>query len=196
MLLVVTRLDERRYVSRITRHDGVSFLVKGGGHMFQIPHDLAHFAIESALQLSDGFWGSVAAGAVLPNMTLITGRRKPRAGERSAAVLKTNAAHLSEAEVLVRIFNTAFEHKQSDGELRKLLADRRMPPENSIHQISDDQIAAVRAAWFEVEGKWRNLRVGDELQLNWVERDELQLNWVERDQRRQRPRSRSIRVDR
>ena len=186
MLLVVTRLDERRYVSRITRHDGVSFLVKGTGHMFQLPHDLAHFAIESALQLSNGFWGSVAAGAVLPNMTHITGRRKPRAGERSTAVLKTNAAHLSEAEVLVRIFNAAFEHKQSDGELRKLLADRRMPPENSIHQISDEQIAAVRAAWFVVEGKWRNLRVGDELQLNWPEGD----------QRRQRGRSRSMRADR
>jgi hypothetical protein len=177
MLLIFTRLDERRYVGRIIRHDGVSFLVNGAGHMFQIPHDLAHFAVECALRLSIGFWGSLAAGAVLPNMTHIAGRRKPRARERSTAMLKTNAAHLSEAEVLVRIFNTAFENKQSDGELRKLLAERRMPPENSIHHISDDQIAAVRAAWFEVEGKWRNLRVGDELQLNWPER---------RDQRRQR----------
>ena len=98
----------------------MSFLVNGAGHMFQIPHDLAHFAIESALQLSNGFWGSVAAGAVLPNMTHIAGRRKPRAGERSTAVLKTNAAHLNEAEVLVRIFNTAFENKQRDGELKEI----------------------------------------------------------------------------
>jgi len=66
MLLVFTRLDERRYVSRITRSDGVSFLINGVGYMFQIPHDLAHFVIEDALQLSNGFWGSVAAGAVLP----------------------------------------------------------------------------------------------------------------------------------
>lgn len=186
MLLIVTRIDERRYVSRVTRHDGVSFLVKGGGHMFQIPHDLAHFAVESALQLSNGFWGSIAAGAVMPNMTHIAGRRKPRAGERSIAVLKTNAAHLGEAEVLVRIFNTAFEDKQSDGTLKKLLADRRMPPENAIHQVSDDKIATVRAAWFEVESKWRNLRVGDELHLNWPERN----------QRRQHPRLRSMRADR
>lgn len=59
-----------------------------------------------------------------------------------------------------------------------LLADRRMPPENSIHQISDDQIATVRAAWFEVEGKWRNLRVGDELQLNWPELRHQQRQWA------------------
>jgi hypothetical protein len=33
MLLVFTRLDERRYISRITRHDGLSLLVNGAGPM-------------------------------------------------------------------------------------------------------------------------------------------------------------------
>ena len=44
----------------------------------------------------------------------------------------------------MRIFNRAFEDKQSDVELRKLLAGRRMPLEHSVHQISRDQITAVR----------------------------------------------------
>jgi hypothetical protein len=175
MLLIFTRLDASRYVSRITRADGVAFMVNGVGHMFQIPHDLAHFAVESALQLPNGFWGSVAAEAVLPSMTHIGGRRKPRAEERSSVVLKTNAAHLGEAEVLVRIFNTACEKKQSDSELRRLLADRRMSPEHSIHQISDAQVAAVRAAWAEINEKWRHLQIGGELRLSWPERGEQEL---------------------
>lgn len=172
MRLVFTRLDERHYLSRVTRQDGVIFEVKGIGHMFQIPHDLAHFAVENALGLSNGFWGSVAAGAILPSMRHLGGRRKPRAEERSIAVLKTNAACLNEAEVLVRIFNTACQEKQPDPELRRFLADRRVPPEHSMQQISPAQIAAVRAAWVEIEERWKHLQVGGDLHLNWPEREE------------------------
>lgn len=55
MDLLFTRLDERRYESVITRRDGVCFRVNGVGHMFAIPHDLAHLAIEDALRLRHGF---------------------------------------------------------------------------------------------------------------------------------------------
>lgn len=163
MQLVFTRLDQRRYVSRITRTDRVSFLVNGVGHMFQIPHDLAHYAIESALPLARGFWGSVADGAVFPSMTHIDGRRRPRAKERSTALLKSNAAHLSEAEILVRLFSTAFETDQGDVELGRLIADRG----GVFQKPSNEQIARVRAALLETKRQWQNLPIGGELQLNW-----------------------------
>lgn len=167
MLVVFTRLDQRRYISRITRADGVSFLVNGVGHMFQIPHDLAHFAIESALPLANGFWGSIAAGAVFPSMTYIDGRRRPRAKERSTAVLKSDAAHLSEAEILVRLFNTAFETNQSNVELGKMLADRRLPFPSMLQKSCDNQIASARVAWLESKCQWQKLAIGSELRLNW-----------------------------
>jgi hypothetical protein len=107
--LTVTRLDERRYETLIRRRDGVRLRVSGVGHMFAIPHDLAHLAIEGALGLRRGFWGSVAAGAVFESMSHLGGRRKPRAAARSNDLLKVNRGHLTEAEVLVRIFNDALE---------------------------------------------------------------------------------------
>ena len=61
MHLRLKRLDERRYETVITRSDGVTYHVKGVGHMGVIPHDLAHFVVERALGLRRGFWGSVAA---------------------------------------------------------------------------------------------------------------------------------------
>src|SRR6185437_2315766 len=110
MQLTVKRLTpEGHYETAITRADGVSFHVKGVAHAFAIPHDLAHLVVERALQLDSGFWGSVADGAVFKSMTYIAGRRKPKAAARSDAVHKANAGQLSEAEILVRLFNDAIE---------------------------------------------------------------------------------------
>lgn len=55
MLLRLTRIDERRYETEITHSDGVTYHVKGVGHMSAIPHDLAHFAIEQGLRIRGGF---------------------------------------------------------------------------------------------------------------------------------------------
>ena len=109
MKLTVTRLEQGKYETLVTRDDGVSYRLQGVAHAFAIPHDLAHFLIEKTLGLKQGFWGSVAGGAVFKTMSYIGGRRKPRAAKRSESLLKSNAAQLNEAEVLVRIFNDAIE---------------------------------------------------------------------------------------
>jgi hypothetical protein len=111
MRIVVKRLDgDGRYETVITRDDGVSFRIQGVGYAFAIPHDLAHYLVEKALRIENGFWGSVASGAVFPSMTHFAGRRKPKASERSSTLLKANARALIETEVLVRIFNDTIEH--------------------------------------------------------------------------------------
>src|SRR5437588_10063747 len=126
MQLTVTRLEEGRYETVVVRDDGVSYRVKGVAHMFAIPHDLAHFLVEQTLRLRHGFFGNVADGAVFKSMTHVEGRRKPKAAERSAALLKQNAAALNEAEVLVRIFNDTIEqgHAASSGVLERRLHER------------------------------------------------------------------------
>jgi hypothetical protein len=90
MMLTVARLDgDGRYKTLIARDDGVIFSLRGVGHDFAIPHDVAHFVIEKVLCLDDGFWGSIAAGAVFPTMNCESGRRKPKAAERSKAIMKS-----------------------------------------------------------------------------------------------------------
>lgn len=169
MHLSVTRLDDRRYETLITRRDGVCFHVKGVGHLFAIPHDMAHLAIEEALRLPHGFWGSVADGAVFGTMTHFSGRRKPRASDRSKAVLKTNEGRISEAEVLVSIFNTALEqgHGAESMVLRERLRERWTPPGEAVRQFTDAEIAAACSVWRRMLSLWRALPVGGTLRFAW-----------------------------
>src|SRR3954447_14888124 len=105
MKLMVTRLDQDKYETVVTRDDGVSYRLKGVAHMFAIPHDHAHFLVEKTLRLHRGFWGNVADGAVFKTTASIGGRRKPEGARRAETLLKANAAPLNEAEAVVRIFN-------------------------------------------------------------------------------------------
>jgi hypothetical protein len=169
MDLHLIRLNERRYETIITRDDGVSFHVNGIGRMFAIPHDLAHYAIEGALHLARGFWGSVAAGAVFASMTHVAGRRKPRAALRSLEVLKANKAHIGEAEMLVSIFNGAIEQgcREDSRFLRQRLAEYWYPTDHRRHDITDEDVSAVFAAWRSMSAVWHRLPIGGSMDVVW-----------------------------
>ena len=170
MRVAVRRLDrDGRYLTLISRDDGVTFSMQGVGHNFAIPHDLAHFVVEKALHLNRGFWGSVSDGAVFPTMTHVGGRRKPKAAERSSSLLKTNAPQLSEAEVLVRIFNDAIEQGDSETSsgLHGRLKQRRASSAEVPHNISQVQISEVFSTYKEILSKWKSTSVGSALDLHW-----------------------------
>jgi hypothetical protein len=169
MKLTVTRLADRRYETRVTRDDGASFHLQGVAHMFAIPHDLAHLAIEQALGLRCGFWGSIANGAVFKTMRYTGGRQRPHAAERSRTLLKQNAAQLSEAEILVRLFNDAIEqgHAEDSPALRQRLMQRWSPPGEPRRTFGPTEIAAVFTSWNEMRRQWERLPVGGTLDLAW-----------------------------
>jgi hypothetical protein len=156
-------------VTRIERDDGVTFSMAGVGHNFAIPHDVAHFVVETALRLDRGFWGSVSGGAVFPAMTYEGGRRKPKAAERSTTVLKANARPLGEAEVLVRIFNDTIEqgHGETSSVLHGRLKERLASSREQSPNISQAQIADVYATYRAILTRWQNTPVGGTLDLQW-----------------------------
>lgn len=174
MILRLKRLDDRRYETFITRSDGVTFLVKGVGHMGEIPHDLAHFAVEQGLGITKGFWGSVADGAVFGSLTHVSGRRKPRAAERSKEVLRANRDELTATEILVGLFNQALEegHGPDSPVLRERLRRYIWTPQGQQpRQFSDSEVAAVCAGWQRMFDLWQELPVGETLDLDWPEKD-------------------------
>ena len=169
MQITVTRLDgDGRYRTAITRDDGVIYSLQGVAHNFAVPHDVAHFVVEQALGLATGFWGSIADGAVFPTMTYQSGRRKPKAAERSKIVLKANARALVEAEVLVRVFNDTIE--QGHGETSPVLA-RRLQQRHSEQRLSASairaNIPAVYASYRKVQTLWTSTPVDGTLSLRW-----------------------------
>ena len=169
MKLTVTRLEQGKYETLVTRDDGVSYRLQGVAHAFAIPHDLAHFLIEKTLGLKQGFWGSVAGGAVFKTMSHIGGRRKPRAAERSESLLKSNAAQLNQAEVLVRIFNDTIEqgHHENSPLLRERLKRRLARPGLEFRHFNAVEISSVYAAYKDMLSKWQQLPLGGRLELQW-----------------------------
>lgn len=170
MKLIAKRLDSRRYETRIIRSDGVSYLVKGVGHMGSIPHDLAHFVVETGLQIRQGFWGSVADGALFSSLTYLEGRRKPHSSRRSTEVLKANKGIMTEVEILVGLFDTAFSQGLApDSEtLKKRLRDYTWTrPGGQPRSFSEGDIRAVVEGWKEMHTAWNALEVGEEMELIW-----------------------------
>jgi hypothetical protein len=172
MHLQLKRLDDRRYETVITRSDGVVYHVKGVGHMGMIPHDLAHYVVEQGLGIRQGFWGSVAEGAVFGSLTHVGGRRRPQAAQRSRDILKANQKVLTETEILVGLFNQAFE--EGLGPDSRVLLDRLRrytwtPPGHRPRQITDRQISAVCSTWTEIDRAWRALEIGETMDLEWPE---------------------------
>ena len=151
----------------------MTYHVKGVGHMSAIPHDLAHFAIEQGLRIRGGFWGSVAQGAVFGSLTHVSGRRRPKAAERSERILKENKGELVETEILVGLFNQALEEGlgPESPELRERL--RRYvwtAPGRKPRRFTDDEIAAACDGWRRMLEAWLELPIGGTLELDWPER--------------------------
>lgn len=169
MKLTVTRLDQGKYQTVVTRDDGVSYRLHGVAHNFAVPHDLAHYLVEKTLGLGSGFWGNVAGGAIFKSMSYIGGRRKPRAAERSETLLKTNAAALNDAEALVRIFNDTIEqgHDKRSPVLLARLQGRLARPGLKFRSFSEAEISGVYAAYADILSKWQLLPVGGRMDLHW-----------------------------
>lgn len=168
MRIVVTRLDEKRYGSVVER-DGVSFRLNGPGFMKALPHDLAHYVVESALGLPHGFWGCIAEGAVPSGMTFISGRQKPKAKERASAVLKARKSELSEAEMLVAVFESGIAQGIAGNwpAMHASLKRLQAPGRANAHNVGPDDVANVCRTWSEVLSQWQALRPGESLSLDW-----------------------------
>jgi hypothetical protein len=90
-----------REPSAAIRSDGVCLSIPVFGRLEPIPHDLAHFVIERELDLRNGFFGSVADGAIFGGMHVLSGRQPPHARERSRMVMKANHYTILFSEILV-----------------------------------------------------------------------------------------------
>ena len=137
MRVDVEKTRERPTIIAV-RDDGATLRVRAPDRKFSPPHDLIHLIVEKGMHLQRGFWGSIAAGAKFASVEVIGGRHKPGANERSAQVVKANASHLSEAEMIV-------------GAFQKVLHEDLRPHEEALWRV-------LRTSGRNVEGALRRGR--------------------------------------
>jgi hypothetical protein len=161
--------QERGCETVALRDDGVRLSVPNYSVTLRLPHDLAHYAVEDALGLADGFWGRIAEGAVFRGMQWREGRRRPHAGERSRALIRANPHAGTEAEVLVYTFMRILEQGL---DRRPHLADRLLrevdrPGRREPWSLPADEVARICASLRRLQSRWDRLPVGDGLTVAW-----------------------------
>ncbi|MFI5607162.1 hypothetical protein [Amycolatopsis sp. NPDC051903] len=152
--------------TRLTRVDGVVLGLPSVSRKFRLPHDLAHFAVERALDLPGGIFGCIAAGAVFSNMTVLSGRPRRDARARSTSVLRAARRSISLAESLVGVAHSAAETHR-----RLLLRDVReawgiLRAEPCPYAEAD--VRRVASILAELGGEWASS--AEPLELRWPER--------------------------
>src|SRR5215472_94805 len=169
MKLRVTRTEDRRYETAAVRSDGWTVVLGGAGFAHRLPRHVAHFAVEDTLELRQGLWGSIAAGALPPGARVSEGQAPPGAIEKSAAIVESTAQFVAEARALVAAFDEIVEQRlevrwpQVEPSLQTLKAHRgaRLVP------LTKTDVARIAVAWRELQSRWDLVPVGGTLDLEW-----------------------------
>lgn len=154
----------QRAPSVVVRADGVRLSVPVFGPLQPIPHDLAHFVVERELNLQDGFWGSVAAGAIFEGMRVLDGRQPPHAHDRSRALMKANHHSILFSECLV------------DAALRAANGERHVRLPAVVETVAERHgvdggmiLRRLCPAVEEMCMRWRAIPEGGALHVTWRE---------------------------
>ena len=133
------------------------------------PHDLVHFAVESALELGEGLWGCIAEGAEFKSFERVCGRRRPHASERSSEILRRARRQLTTAEVLAGAVER-LAHMGLESDLPRLSREVERQLSNCERPrpaICGERIVRACEALREHERRWAQLPVGHSLDARW-----------------------------
>jgi hypothetical protein len=174
MEITFTKTAPRNYEVLVRRDDGVVMDLRSFDRPAGLPHDIVHFVVENELSLERGLWGLIAAGALLPNASVASGRLNPRAAERSRSLLKEagQQQHDTEAEVLVAFVQRIAE-EGIEGDWPKVSArlnDVWRPRRSQREPIGHEEVLRACRRLREAEQKWEGLTVGESMTVEWPAR--------------------------
>lgn len=165
--------DQQRGYAVVERDDGVVYGLHGYLNGPELPHDLRHLIVERELRVSDGIWGSIAAGTVYTSMHHLRGRRPPHSEDRSAQLKRAQRNRIMRAELLANLVEAvAALADPSQEEIRQLTAAKlsviplKEPgadPAVVIQAPPPEALAAAARALQVEAARWARLRVGEEL---------------------------------
>lgn len=170
--------DHQQGYSVIERDDGAVFRMANFTTMgSKLPHDLRHLIVERELRVSDGIWGSIAAGTVYLSMHHLRGHQPSRAAERSARLKRAQRDRVMGAELLANLVEAIADlDDPSPDEIRRLtratlpgvpLVEPGSDPVGVVACPPPEALAAAAQALQVEAARWARLRVGQELVYEW-----------------------------
>ena len=162
VLTVIVEFAKRKdgnTVLRCLRDDGSSTWQRNANQQarFFPLHDLVHYAVETELGFSEGFFGLIAAGWNIDETT----------GKSARGALPTEALEVEHivASFLVE-WNSDSRWTAADfNEQAATFATTRGLP---LHRsVTDEQLVRVRERFNQLAARWRDLPEGDTLQLTF-----------------------------
>jgi cytosine deaminase len=170
--------DNQKGYAVIERDDGVVYRLGGFTLMGpKLPHDLTHLIVERELRVSDGIWGSIAAGTVYASMHHLRGRRPPHAADRSEQLKRAQRTRIMRAELLANLIEAVVRlDDQSPDEIRRLtrmklsvvpVVEPGQDPADVVALPPPEVLAAAASALQVETARWARLRVGEELVYEW-----------------------------
>lgn len=152
--VVFVRVDEGHYHRVwITRDDDTTF-----GVQLHVAHDLPHFAVESALAVSDGLWGHIVATGGYLGLTVehLVAKALTNAVAPSVAAMRDRLATFHRDEVSRR---DSFDAAAGAAMLQ--LLEQRL---RALDDATARRAYEMRAALLE---RWAKTAVGDKMTLHW-----------------------------
>ncbi|MCW2894124.1 MAG: hypothetical protein QOH87_961 [Trebonia sp.] len=169
--------DYQRAYAVVERDDGVVYRLDSGIAGPKLPHDVRHLIVERELRISDGIWGTIAAGTVYRSMQHLRGRQRPRTAERSARLKKAQRTKIMRAELLANLVEAvAALDDPSPDEIRRLtrmklsavpLVEPGTDPVDVTACPPPEALAAAAQALQVEAARWARLRVGEEIVYDW-----------------------------
>lgn len=158
MLVRLKKAKDAAPTVTFVRADGSSTTGRLGSGEFGPAHDLAHYAVETTLGLSQGFYGLMAAGWDIADFGIKgTGPRLP--------------AESIVTECLVgQLSNVVFARQEITAEDFNWLvhqAATALRPGAIIPALDEDTLRLLRARFGSLLARWRELPPGDTLELGW-----------------------------
>ena len=170
MRVCFQKLSQAMYRVIALRGDGVSLTISQGRQL-SLPHDLAHFIVESELDMKNGFWGCVAQGAIFDGMVVTAGRQKPYARSQSSKIIKRHRNELFEAEDAVRRLTiVARVGKSTSTSSREIAKLNQYYPNGRYKQLTSADSERIISIIRGFTDKWKSLPEEGVIQVHWNER--------------------------
>lgn len=169
VIVSFTRLSpDGLHAVRIERGDGVVLSnARSRNRAGYIPHDMGHLVADQAFGLHDGFWGSVAEGALFGSLDVVEGKLRHDARVKSAAILKRNRLGLGLSEVLAGPPYDAVEHGWDLDTTCKAVARAWGYVRAGEPPYDRAVVASAIDAFRQTRKAWEATPVGDSLCFEW-----------------------------